>query len=124
VSFRAISSRVMGGYDTEVSRRYWLLYPAWIALCVVLFLALRGADDPSRPRGRVLSDDAAAIAVRVLRTQAQYRGYEAVHVALSDDHRRWIVLCDAVPHTALRRAVVVELDSVDGKLLTLRPPVR
>jgi hypothetical protein len=105
-----------------VPRRYWLLYPAWIALCVVLFLALRGADDPSRPRGRVPSNDAGALAVRILRTQPQYRGYEAVHVALSDDHRRWIVLCDAVPHTALQRAVVVELDSGNGKLLQIRTP--
>ena len=106
-----------------MSRRYWLLYPAWIAFCAVLFLALRGAQDPSRPRGRVLSDDAAAIAVRVLRAQPPYRGYEAVHVALNDDRRRWIVLCDAVPHTALQRAVVVELDARDGKLLVIRKPV-
>jgi len=113
----------MGGYDTAVSRRYWLLYPAWIAICVVLFVALRGADDPSRPRGRVLSNDAAVIAVRALRQEPQYRGYEAVHVALNDDHRRWIVLCDAVPHTALERAVVVELDARDGKLLVIRKPV-
>ena len=105
-----------------MSRRYWLLYPAWIAVCAVLFLALRGADDPSRPRGRVLSNDAAAIAVRLLGQQPQYRGYEAVHAALSDDHKRWVVLCDAVPHTALRRAVVVELDARDGRLLTIRKP--
>jgi len=103
-----------------VSRPYWLLYPAWIAVCAVLFLALRGADDPSRPRGRILSNDAAAIAVRVM--LRQYRGYEAVHVALSDDHKRWVVLCDAVPHTALQRAVVVELDARDGRLLTIRKP--
>ena len=103
-----------------MSRRYWLLYPAWIAVCAVLFLALRGADDPSRPRGRILSNDAAAIAVRVM--PPQYRGYEAVHVALSDDHKRWIVLCDAVPHSALERAVVVELDARDGRLLTIRKP--
>ena len=107
-----------------MSRRYWILYPAWIALCVVLFVALRGAGDPSRPRGRVLSNDAAVIAVRVLSAQPQYRGYEAVHVALNDDHRRWIVLCDAVPHTALQRAVVVELDAGDGKLVAIRKPIR
>ena len=70
-----------------------------------------------------MSNDAAAIAVRILRTQPQYRGYEAVHVALHDDRRRWIVLCDAVPHTALKRAIVVELDARDGKLLTIRKPV-
>lgn len=104
-----------------MSRRYWLLYPAWIAVCAVLFLALRGADDPSRPRGRILSNDAAVIAVRLL--PQQYRGYEAVHVALSDDHKRWVVLCDAVPHTALQRAVVVELDATNGKLLVIRKPV-
>ena len=103
-------------------RRYWLLYPAWIALCVVLFIALRGAEDPSRPRGRVLSNDAAVIAVRILRTRPEFRGYEAVHVALSDDHNRWVVLCDAVPHTALQRAVVVELDSRSGKYLLTRKP--
>jgi len=72
----------------------------------------------------VLSDDAAILAVRILRTEAQYRAYEAGHVALSDDHHRWIVLCDAVPHTALQRAVVVELDAGNGKLLKVRPPVR
>jgi hypothetical protein len=94
-----------------------------MALCAVLFLALRGAQDPSRPKGRVLSNDAGVLAVRILRTQPQYRGYEAVHVALSDDHRRWIVLCDAVPHTALQRAIVVELDSANGKLLKVRAPV-
>jgi len=105
-----------------VSRRYFLLYPAWILVCAVLFLALRGANDPSRPRGRVLSNDAGAIAVRILHTQPQYRGYEAVHVALSDDHRSWVVLCDAVPHTALQRAIVVELDAANGKLLRIRAP--
>ena len=70
----------------------------------------------------MLSNDAGAIAVRVLRTHPQYRGYEAVHVALSDDRRSWIVLCDAVPHTALQRAVVVELDAANGKLLKVRAP--
>ena len=70
----------------------------------------------------MLSNDAAAIAVRVVREELQASGYEAVHVALSDDHKRWIVLCDAVPHTALERAVVVELDAGDGRLLTIRKP--
>jgi hypothetical protein len=113
----------MDGYDTSVSRRYWLLYPAWILICGVLFFALRGAEDPSRRHGRILSNDAADIAVRIVRQRPQFRGYEAVHVAGSDDHNRWIVLCDAVPHTALRGAIVVELDARDGKLLTIRKPL-
>lgn len=69
----------------------------------------------------MLSNDAGRIAAAVV--QKQYRGYEAVHVALSDDHRRWVVLCDAVPHSALKRAVVVELDASDGKLLNVRKPI-
>jgi len=34
------------------------------------------------------------------------------------------VLCDRVPHTALREAVVVELDAANGSLLAIRKPVR
>ena len=99
---------------TAMRRRYWLLYPAWIALCALLFLALRHADDPSRRPGRILSDDAAVRALAILHRP----GYEAVHVA--GEGNRWIVLCDRVPHTGLTEAVVVELDAVDGHLLTIR----
>lgn len=70
----------------------------------------------------MLSNDAGRIAAAIVRQQPPYRGYETVHVALSDDRRRWIVLCDAVPHTALKRAIVVELDAGDGKLLKIRKP--
>ncbi|MDP9362512.1 MAG: hypothetical protein M3P29_13805 [Acidobacteriota bacterium] len=108
-------------------RHYWLLYPAWIALCAVLFLALGHRDDPSRRPGRILSDDAAARAVAILqrRNPARFGGYEAVHVAWAGsgeggDADRWVVLCDRVPHTALRYAVVVELNARDGRLLVIR----
>ena len=105
-------------------RRFWLLYPAWIALCALLFAGLRNAEDPSRRRDRILSGDAAVLALRAL----PQKGYEAVHVAYAPkgeagDRARWVVLCDRVPHTALREAVVVELDARDGKLLTVRKPV-
>jgi hypothetical protein len=113
----------------RVRRHYWLLYPAWIALCAVLFLALRHRDDPSRRPGRILSDDAAVRAVAILQKNdpARFRGYEAVHVAWAGrgeggDADRWVVLCDRVPHTALREAVVVELDGKDGRLLVIRKP--
>ena len=104
-------------------RHRWLLYPAWIALCAALAFGLRNTEDPSRRHGRILSDDAAARAVAVLRRtdRVRYRGYEAVHVAWEGS--RWIVLCDRVPHTALKEAVVVELDGRDGRLLRLRKPV-
>jgi len=113
----------------RVKRRYWLLYPAWIALCAVLFLSLRHSDDPSRRPGRILSDDAGVRALSILRSNdaTRFRDYEAVHVAYAGrgeggDASRWIVLCDRVPHTALRDALVVELDAVDGHLLGIRKP--
>ncbi len=107
----------------RVRRHRWLLYPAWILFCAALAFALRNSEDPSRRHGRILSDDAAARAVAVLRgaDRARYRDYEAVHVAWETS--RWIVLCDRVPHTALREAVVVELDGADGHLLRIRKPV-
>ena len=101
---------------TAMLRRYWLLYPAWIVLCAMLFLALRHAGDPSRRPGRILSNEAAVRVLAILHRS----GYEAVHVAAEGN--RWIVLCDRVPHTGLREAVVVELDAVDGHLLTIRKP--
>jgi len=115
----------------NVRRRYWVLYPLWIAICAVLFVALEHRPDPSRPSGRILSNDAAVRALAVLQKADadRYRGYEAVHVAYAGRGEggavaRWVVLCDRVPHTALAEAMVVELDAGDGALLTIRKPVR
>ncbi len=101
-------------------RRFPLFYLAWISLCVIAFVALRGAEDPSRRHGRILSNDAAVRALAVVGS-----GYQAVHVgyakkgeAGSED--RWIVLCDHVPHTELREAVVVELRASDGSVIGVR----
>ena len=95
------------------------LYPGWIVLCAVLFLALRGAEDPSRPRGRILSIDAGVKALSVAK-QRGLQNYEVVHVARAGD--RWIVLLDKVPHTRLKEAVVVELKVEDGTLVRVRKP--
>ncbi len=105
-----------------MSRSRWFaaIYVVWIAVCSVGFVAVRHAPDPSRRAGRILANDAGDRAVVVLR-QHGMRGYEAVHVAAEGD--RWIVLCDRVPHTALREAWVVELRAVDGGLLAIRKPV-
>ena len=104
-------------------RTRWLFYLSWIALCAVLAFALRNREDPSRRGGRILSNDAAMRAVELLRQtdRVKYRDFEAVHVAWEGS--RWIVLCDRVPHTALRDAVVVELDGLDGRLVRMRKPV-
>jgi LmbE family N-acetylglucosaminyl deacetylase len=81
----------------------------------------------------MLSDDAAIRAVAILkqRDPVRFRGYEAVHAAWAtrgegggNNTDRWIVLCDRVPHTGLRDAVVVELDGKDGRLLVIRKPLK
>jgi hypothetical protein len=101
---------------TAMRGRYWLLYPAWIMVCALLFFAMRNREDPSRRPGRILSDAAAVRALAILHRP----GYEAVHVAAEGN--RWIVLCDRVPHAGLQEAVVVELDAVNGHLVTVRKP--
>lgn len=98
-------------------RQYFAIYIGWIALCAILFVLLRGSDDPSRRHGRILSNEAGERAVALLNKP----GYEAVHVAAAED--RWIVLCDRRPRTALRDAIVVELRATDGALLAMRKPV-
>lgn len=108
--------------------RSWLpLYIAWIAFCAFLFIALRHAEDPSRPEGRILSIEAGRLA-RDIAHQRGYAGYDVVHVARARAgegaaEERWVVLLDRVPHTSLRDAVVVELDIASGKVLRIRKPV-
>lgn len=102
------------------------LYPAWILVCAVLFFALGGLEDPSRPKGRILSIDAGRRAAAIAK-QRGFRGYDVVHVARARRNEgaaeeRWIVLLDKVPHTRLRDAVVVELRAGDGTLLRIRKP--
>lgn len=99
-------------------------------VCAILFFVLRGAEDPSRRRGRIQSNDAGAVALSILRDRdaRKYDRYEVVHVAYARAgegaaERRWVVLLDGVPHTSLREAVVVELRAEDGSLLRIRKPV-
>ena len=104
------------------------LYILWIALCAILFLALRGAEDPSRPQGRILSIEAGVRALAIARARG-LEDYEVVHVARAREgegaaEHRWIVLLDKVPHTRLKEAIVVELRTSDGSLLGIRRPER
>ena len=96
-------------------------------VCAILFLALDGLEDPSRPRGRILSLEAGQRALALADARG-LRGYEIVHVARARagegaPEDRWVVLLDRVPHTRLREAVVMELGVEDGRLLRLRRPV-
>ena len=102
------------------------LYPTWFVLCVVLFFALRGMEDPSRPKGRILSIDAGRRALVIAKDRGLH-GFEVVHVARARANEgaaedRWIVLLDKRPHTRLREAVVIELRVEDGVLLRIRKP--
>ena len=105
------------------------VYVVWIAVGAILFVALTDLEDPSRPKGRILSIDAGTRALLILRARdARYRDYEVVHVARArrgegGDRDRWLVLLDRVPHTQLREAIVVELAIEDGSLLAIRKPV-
>lgn len=112
------------------SQKFLALYVVWIAVCAILFFALRDAEDPSRRQGRILSVDAGRIALSLLRERdAKYESYQVVHVAWARagegaPEPRWVVLLDRVPHTRLEEALVVELRGEDGSLLRIRQPVR
>jgi hypothetical protein len=107
--------------------RYPMIYGLWIAICAILFLALSGVRDRSRPNGRILSNDAGKMAEQVLlRSGRTYRGYHVVHIAdpeRGDADPRFIVLLDSEPRSALSQAVVVELRARDGALVRMRKPV-
>jgi hypothetical protein len=107
-------------------KRWWPLYLGWIALCGILFVALSGLEDPSRPTGRILSIEAGQRALVIAR-QRGLRDLEVVHVAAARagegaPEDRWIVLLDKVPHTKLREAVIIELDRESGTLIRVRKP--
>jgi hypothetical protein len=113
----------------NVLRRFVWLYPAWIALCAILFLALRGSEDPSRRKGRILNTEAGVRAVAILRQRdpVRFRDFEPVHVAWAakgeeGSANRWVVLCDHERHSGLRDALVVELEGTTGALLAIRKP--
>ena len=112
-------------YDSSVVRRLFpWVYIVWIALCALLFVSLRGLEDPSRPEGRILSIEAGQRALAIAR-ERNMGDLSVVHVAraragegAAED--RWVVLLDRVPHTRLREAVVVEVTIEDGRLLRIR----
>ena len=83
-------------------------------------------EDPSRPKGRILSIDAGRRALVIAKDRGLH-GFEVVHVARARANEgaaedRWIVLLDKRPHTRLREAVVIELRVEDGVLLRIRKP--
>lgn len=107
---------------------WWAICAAWTALCATAFVALGGAEDPSRPRGRI-SPYQAEIAARehLLSVDASaYARFETVDAAIYRDpatgRRVWLVLCDDEVPTRLARAVVVEIDAESGSVIRIRRP--
>ena len=114
-----------------LNRRFWVFYPLWILLCALLFVALRDAEDPSRPGERIHNDEASRRAIAELRRAdpQRFADFTVVNVAYARPQEtgkpaHWIVLADRRDRTALRDAVVVELDAVTGKLITIRKVIQ
>jgi hypothetical protein len=110
-----------------LNRRFWVVYPLWIVFCALLFLALRDVEDPSRPGDRIHNDEAGRLAMAALREvdPHRYAEYTVVNVAYARREEtgspsRWVVLADRLPRTALRQAVVVELDASSGAVISIR----
>lgn len=110
-----------------ISRKfYWLVYPAWIALCALLFVAFSRFPDPSQKSDRIPNEVASERALRILKSSgSEFADYEVVHVSYAKRNEvspesRWLVLCDRNDRTALRDAFVVHLRAKDGALLEIR----
>jgi len=107
---------------------YPVLYPAWLLVCAISFYALRSAPDPARPSELFTPTTAREEALGHLREfdPTRFDDYKVVDAGVYRDpasgERSWIVLCDTVPRSALKRAVVVDLDARSGKVLRTRRP--
>ena len=110
-------------------RRFWLLYPAWILICVALFFALRQLPDPARPSGRIDRDSASRLALQYLvQSNARYGSHTPEHIAFSPSgelgpEARWVVLCYRDEASGFHDAMVVEVRASDGALIRIRRPV-
>ncbi|MGA7617186.1 MAG: hypothetical protein WBX15_18630 [Thermoanaerobaculia bacterium] len=111
-----------------VRRHYWIVYPAWIVVCAALFVLLQGTGDPARPSDHLRDEVARVHSLSVLRATdpAAFARFDVVHSAYDrgpgDPNGRWVILCDIPERSALRRAVVVELDGQSGAKLDIRRP--
>lgn len=105
----------------------WIVYPLWLGVCLLLFVAMRDWPDPSRPSGRIINDEAARAAEKILQMLdgGKYADYEVVNVSFArggeaGKEPRWLVLCDEDERTQLKRAIVIELRSTDGRFIRAR----
>jgi hypothetical protein len=113
----------------ELTSAGWLAaFTAWTALCAAAFVALGHAEDASRPEGRISPYQAEIVALDYLEAldAAAYAHFETVDSAIYRDRQRhrtaWLVLCDDVQPSQLKRAVVVEVDAESGRVVTMRRP--
>jgi hypothetical protein len=106
---------------------FWFVYPVWIAICAVLFVAVADLPDPSKKSDRIENELAGERALAILKASdpVRFANYEAVHVSYAKRNEvspesRWLILCDDKDRTGLRDAVVVHLRAIDGVLRDVR----
>ena len=115
-------------FQEDSPKVWWTVCVVWAALCAFAFVALGGADDPSRPRGRISPYQAEIAALEHLRSvdTSAYARFETVDAAIyrdpSNGRRAWLVLCDDEVPTRLGHAVVVEIDAESGEVIRTRRP--
>ena len=117
----------MQSQSSSRRRLIWLLYPLWLLVCAVLFVAMRDWPDPSRRNDRISNEEAAIRTEAILRTldSGKYSGFEVVNVSFARRGEiavepRWLVLCDEDRRSALDAAIVVELRASDGAFVRAR----
>ena len=127
ISARSIPVIIRAVKDAR-RRFYPALYPAWIVVCALLFLVLRDAPDPSRPSGRMTPAQARVTALEYLAKYdaARFGTYHVIDAAVyrdvQRDERVWVVICDSTPRSALKRAVIVDLEADTGEVVRTRRP--
>lgn len=98
----------------------------WLAACAMAFVLLRGAPDPAEPRGRIDERRAGVEAIAAL-SDSRGGAWSVVKAApaLAGEpaRHRWIVLCDRPGRTAMRQALVVDIDADTGRVDGIRRPI-
>lgn len=103
------------------------VYILWILFCALLFAALRGADDPALPAGRITEREAVESAAASLEALGREGVWREVHAAWSPagelgDEARWVVLFAQRTPQGRQEALVIEVNGGSGKPIRVRRP--
>lgn len=97
--------------------KFWVTYPAWVGVCALILVAVHDMEDGSRRRTRISNGRVADLAISLLKENhgSRFEDYTVAHVAYArkgeiGETSRWVVLSDQEDRTALRHAIVVEIE--------------